>query len=881
MLRYAGTGIYFSAGAAEMAATPPDTRILGTPAEEEETVESEHSSEDSSEDDSQEERRSVSSLRSILDTSAAPAAAVRPESMDWSDNLEGMDNLLSNSPGKSLSDQAGILQPADVRRNSEIRALGHPFEGPVLSGTEKLPDPLQPDKTLNIAHGHPSEGPESDKKEIYVPDVDLSVKQTFKGLAEVSPIEDKAKAYLKRKKDEQITAIRTSLGDKLLTYDAINSANRRKMATSYLQSDAGHLDEGFAKGGDFLSNGDGRAARMCLRVNLLRKLTISCSFDPQRKVCLSCPGAISHPVLGSPVADGRRKKEREVLMLGDQALPPLLPSSSAQNCIRVIRLEFGSIPDLAKILLELLDGRQLCPGSIILLFSASHLANVGLAGYIEDLVAARRALQGALGPDILVSSAPPLLLCGLEREEAIRDVFDLQEWLITACEEEILFRSANDEALCAIMLNGRGGSQLEHRARIRLPARLSSSSTQKIWCTGGNTSLPCASSPTSEAQERTVINALILDIKSKLAIDLDEDPVLSRKVEATAGGGKNFLLVGSSNARRLAEALKSRGIPTGSVLSSSWRATKQSVSEMAEHVRAELAAGTYTAVVFFLLDNNLYFASNEEGGLVPATRDNDGFYHVVGNLVVADAAAQQAVLKLCMPLWKEASGTHMVIVSPLPRYVSAGCCTAPDHIPNRRDPSFYHAMREDLDASVTNIKNFLFTAGLRNGRVMDPQRNSRGMTATEMWGKDPVHPRVEVYEKIAAGVIEVERSCGSGKSKRKAAEESPAVEELHGADRSVRIRKESVGGGGGGPTPSATSFSRGGGQGRGGGGYGPGNRGWSPRRRGGEGWSNRGGRTSYGGSRGYGGGGGGYGRGRDGGSGRGGRGGNFSRGGWQ
>ena len=166
MLRYAGTGIYFSAGAAEMAATPPDTRILGTPAEEE-TVESEHSSEDSSEDDSQEERRSVSSLRSILDTSAAPAAAVRPEAMDWSDNLEGMDNLLSNSPGKSMSDQAGNLQPADVRRNNELSALGHPPEGPVLSGTEKLPAPLQPDKTLNTAHGQwaiPLRGRKATKK---------------------------------------------------------------------------------------------------------------------------------------------------------------------------------------------------------------------------------------------------------------------------------------------------------------------------------------------------------------------------------------------------------------------------------------------------------------------------------------------------------------------------------------------------------------------------------------------------------------------------------------------------------------------------------------------------------------------------------------------
>ena len=161
MLRYAGTGKYFSTGAAEMAATPPDSRILGTPAEE--TVESEHSSDDSSEEDIQEERRSVSSLRSILDTSAAPAAAVRPESMDWSDNLEGMDKLLSNSPGKSMSDHAGNLQPADVRRNNEYSALGHPPEGPVLSGTA----PLQPDKTLNTAHGQwaiPLRGRKATKK---------------------------------------------------------------------------------------------------------------------------------------------------------------------------------------------------------------------------------------------------------------------------------------------------------------------------------------------------------------------------------------------------------------------------------------------------------------------------------------------------------------------------------------------------------------------------------------------------------------------------------------------------------------------------------------------------------------------------------------------
>ena len=46
-------------------------------------------------------------------------------------------------------------------------------------------------------------------------------------------MEDKAKAYVKRKKEEQMAAIRSSLGD------AINAANRRKMAAPYLQSEEG------------------------------------------------------------------------------------------------------------------------------------------------------------------------------------------------------------------------------------------------------------------------------------------------------------------------------------------------------------------------------------------------------------------------------------------------------------------------------------------------------------------------------------------------------------------------------------------------------------------------------------------------------------------
>ena len=194
--------------------------------------------------------------------------------------------------------------------------------------------------------------------------------------------------------------------------------------------------------------------------------------------------------------------------------------------------------------------------------------------------------------------------------------------------------------------------------------------------------------------------------------------------------------------------------------------------------------------VYFLLDNNLFLAVNEEGGHGPATRDSEGHFHVVGDLVVADPAAQQAVMKLCAPLWEAASSTNMVVVSPLPRYVKHSCCPDAGHIPNRTDPAFYYTLKEELASCATTIKNFLFMSGMRYGRVMDPQRNIKGLTVAEIWDKDPVHPKEEIYSKIADGVLEVERSCGGGgggSGKRKAASYG-SEEDGSQAHRSVRGR---------------------------------------------------------------------------------------------
>ena len=146
---------------------------------------------------------------------------------------------------------------------------------------------------------------------------------------------------------------------------------------------------------------------MFITCNVPLKQNVSYSFNPLRKVCTFCPAARDHQVLGTPLGNPSHSPGREVVLLCDQSFPPLLPSSTDKKCLRIIRLEFGSILDLVGILLELLQGRSLTNGSIVMIFTASHLANVGLASYIEDLVVAKRKLAAALGRGIYFAAAPP------------------------------------------------------------------------------------------------------------------------------------------------------------------------------------------------------------------------------------------------------------------------------------------------------------------------------------------------------------------------------------------------------------------------------------------------------------------------------------------
>ena len=87
-------------------------------------------------------------------------------------------------------------------------------------------------------------------------------------------------------------------------------------------------------------------------------------------------------------------------------------------------------------------------------------------------------------------------------------------------------------------------------------------------------------------------------------------------------------------------------------------------------------------MVFQLYDSLIYFSSLENGELVLPKRGEDGRYHIVGELVLAEWTALKKIFNLSAPLLRAAGKNLKIILSALPRYVQGRCCNDQLHLTN-------------------------------------------------------------------------------------------------------------------------------------------------------------------------------------------------------
>jgi hypothetical protein len=151
-----------------------------------------------------------------------------------------------------------------------------------------------------------------------------------------------------------------------------------------------------------------------MTIDITARKIVSCSVDQDWK-CISCSHHQQRPALKiRGAADS--SSQPQVIVVADQAFPACIPSTTQKNCLKIVIVEGGTIKELADELMAKIGKRRLPPNALILMYSASCLAEIGTATYTKELLHVFRVLQDKFGKATKIKPLPPLFLGGCEQQ---------------------------------------------------------------------------------------------------------------------------------------------------------------------------------------------------------------------------------------------------------------------------------------------------------------------------------------------------------------------------------------------------------------------------------------------------------------------------------
>jgi hypothetical protein len=158
--------------------------------------------------------------------------------------------------------------------------------------------------------------------------------------------------------------------------------------------------------------------------------------------------------------------------------------------------------------------------------------------------------------------------------------------------------------------------------------------------------------------------------------------------------------------------------------------------------------------------------TDNRGLPLPALQDEDGTYHIEGQLDIAPLRSLTIVANMGKTLIEAAGSAKVIVVLPVPRYVTAGCCTSPGHITNRCEADYQallasaahtckSVMEDVMTGSNANIIYYNPVSTFNDGPLVD----MKSSTGDCIWsGDDAVHLTDAAYGDIGAVILDLWRN---------------------------------------------------------------------------------------------------------------------------
>jgi hypothetical protein len=176
---------------------------------------------------------------------------------------------------------------------------------------------------------------------------------------------------------------------------------------------------------------------------------------------------------------------------------------------------------------------------------------------------------------------------------------------------------------------------------------------------------------------------------------------------------------------------------------------------------------------------NIFCGTDTEGNMIEPVRLNDG-WHITGELNIRTKSYLKVLLGHLKIVTESFPELKIMVLLPIPRYVTGKCCDSSDHITNFDDSSYVAEISDGLERVEEMVAGWLqtlpntgltvdFRAGTDEPGCQLPDLTAGGDSIWDL--ADPVHPVSALYNSLAAAIAAAMADFGqdpaeSGCSKR-------------------------------------------------------------------------------------------------------------------